>query len=194
MAIVVECSKPVHPPPPPPPLPPPPPSHCVKWVHWNVPPNNPSKPPQDLLDTGGHQCVPFNPGKPCATPVKQTACTAGPHGHAGHWDDKDFGASRRRAQCGISTAATQPSADFPECFIATAVEGQALTWQQSATGAKVPANAVYSAADEVLIRSLASSSIDSDVVTGWSKVIDGKLQPAQFDDYGAKSAGDFQVA
>jgi hypothetical protein len=46
----------------------------------------------------------------------------------------------------------------------------------------------------VLIRSLASSSIDSDVVTGLSKVVDGKLQPAQFDDYGAKSAGDFQVA
>jgi hypothetical protein len=197
VAVVVECSKPVTPPPPPPaPLTPPPASKCIKWVHWKMPPDKPSSPPGNLVNSG-HQCVPFSPGKPCSTPTKQTACTAGPHGHAGHWDDADFGAARRRAQCGVAgTSTPSGSADFSESFVATAVAGENLTWQLSATGAAVPANAVRTAPGEVLIRSMPSSSVDSNVVTGWSAVTagDGKLGPANFDDYGAKTAGDFQVA
>ena len=194
VAIVVECSKPVKPPPPPPPpLAPPPASKCITWVHWKVPPNQPGSPPANLLETG-HQCVPFNPGSMCANPTKQTACVAGPDGHAGHWDDADFGAARRRAQCGISSGAAAPSADFDESFVATAVAGQNLTWQLSATGAVVPPNAVHTAASQVLVRSMPASGVDGDVVTGWSAVTGGKLGPANFDDYGAKVAGDFQVA
>ena len=124
----------------------------------------------------------------------QTACVAGSSGHAGHWDDADFGASRRRAQCGISSGTKVPTSDFDESCVATAVTGQNLTWQLSATGATLPPNAVHTAASEVLIRSLPASGVDGDVVTGWSTVTNGVLGPANFDDYGSKSAGDFQVA
>ena len=194
VAIVVQCSKPVGPPPPPPPpLSPPPTSKCINWFHWKVPPSQPGSPPANLLQIG-HQCVPYNPGHSCSTPTMQTACVAGPSGHAGHWDDADFGASRRRAQCGISSGTKVPTSDFDESFVATAVTGQNLTWQLSATGATLPTNAVHTAASEVLIRSLPASGVDGDVVTGWSTVTNGVLGPANFDDYGAKSAGDFQVA
>eukprot|EP01048_Picozoa_sp_COSAG05_P011806 COSAG05_NODE_1138_length_5750_cov_15.376747_3_plen_771_part_00 len=186
------CGPLTPPPPPAGPIPQPPTSPCIKWIKCSSTNSSDaacSKPPNLLIS--GHQCIPITTS-PCANPVQQSACTAGPEGHAGHWDDTSAPAHKARS-CYFS-ADGKTSTAAAESYVATAVEGHEITWLLSATGAPIPADAVYTAKAEVLVQSMATSSAAGDITTGFSEVKDSKLGPAFYDDFGGHQIGDFKVA
>jgi hypothetical protein len=187
---------PITPPPPSPvgPTPTPPTSPCIKWVKCTS--DNSSsdtvacaKPPNLLIS--GHQCIP-SASTPCANPVQQSACTAGPTGHAGHWDESSA-PSHKAGSCYYSANGVTATT-LDDSYVATSVVGHQITWLLSATGAPVPDDAVFTAKDEVLVQSMATSSAAGDVMTGFSAVSNTKLGPAFYDDFGGHKVGDFKVA